>query len=88
LDANFDVVHNRVGLRIDDQYFVVVGPAVRENKVLVLDHLLGRRLVLPVYPDIDSLGDLELFGIDDRDEVGVQIGHVGLFVAQEVDVAG
>lgn len=90
LDApQFDFVHHLVLLGVDDQDLVAVRPAVDEDPLVVLRHLFrgvvaARRRCLT---GVDGARYLAGAGVEDGDVGAEQVGHVGLRVAQEVDVA-
>ena len=86
LDAHRDLVANGIGLGVDHQNPVLVRPAVGEDILVVLHHLLGRTR-LEIHVRLDIPRDLVSPGVDDIDARIPDLGDIGLFVAQEVDVA-
>ena len=87
LDAHGDLVADLVGFGVDHQDSVLVRPAVGEDVFVVLHHLFSRT-GFEIHIRFDIAGDLVGLGIDDVDARIPDLGDVGFFVAQEMDVAG
>lgn len=86
LYADDQFVHHPVGSGVDLQQPVLVRPAVHVDVLPVLYHLLGRSRSGCHAGTLDVARDLVPPGVDDENAVVPKLGHIGLFVGDEVDV--
>ena len=84
--ADDQFVHHPVGSGVDLQQPVLVRPAVHVDVLPVLYHLLGRSRSGCHAGTLDVARDLVPPGVDDENAVVPELGHIGLFVGDEVDV--